>query len=95
MSRWMKNGLYILLGSTLISLFGIYLYLDSAWATNMPSSPQIETGRVVKRTLHHGTTVFLTDNENSCFNWIEWSMMIAFFGIATVKVIEINSRKTN
>ena len=58
-----------------VTIFLYSLYLEDYYYQNAPREPEIASGRVVAYVVHHGTKVFLTEQE------MDTKKSVFYFGI--------------
>ena len=79
--RWRQIVLSLIVGPFLFCLARI-MYLDADFASRLPQTPDLATGRVQPMIIHHGMHVFASEMEIRAFHRAE--MEVVWFGIAAV-----------
>jgi biopolymer transport protein ExbD len=79
----------ILLSVFFISLFA-HVGIELSYASNKPRSPQTETGRVLRISINHGSTVYVNPEELQRLHSVQttavYAMLASFLGIGILKL---------
>ncbi len=83
-----------IIGVALISIFFISLFanvgIELLYASNMPRSPQMETHRILRVTINHGSTVYVSEEElrrlHSVQTISECAMLASFVVLGILKL---------
>jgi hypothetical protein len=81
----------------LISLMSIFFFslvthvgIELSYASYKPQSPQVETGRVNRITINHGSVVYVSQKELRRFKSVQTAalgaMLVSFIGIGILKL---------
>jgi hypothetical protein len=79
---------------SLISIFFLSLFthvaIELSYASHKPRLPQAETGRVIRITINHGSTVYVSEEELRRLTSVQatavGAMLVSFIGIGILKL---------
>jgi hypothetical protein len=85
-----KRLVVVLLLSVFFIGLSVHIGIELAYASNKPRYPQVETGRIVRITINHGSIRYVSQEELERLHSVQTaalcSMLASFVGIGILKL---------
>ncbi len=90
MPRFLKRIVLVALVTTFFVALLAGVCTELSYAHNLPSNPQPEIGKVVRKTVNHGCTIYATHEEWVRYRYVQAAsgvaMLVSFIGLGTFKL---------